>query len=83
MHAYLQYKKVETDKAMPATAALTRARLLTLIHRASPICSPQASDNKELPPTINHQLPVFLPHVNPLSLLEMAAAADLGAEQMK
>ena len=78
MHAYLQYKKVETDKAMPATAAPTRARLLTVMHRASPICSPHASDDEESPPTINHQPPVFLPHMNPLYLLGTAAAADHG-----
>ena len=58
--------------------APTQARLLTVMHRASPICSPHASDNKEPPPTINHQPFVFLPHMNLLFLLGTAEAADHG-----
>ena len=61
---------------MPVTAFPTRARLLTVMHRALPICSLHALDDEESAPTINHQPPAFLLHMNPLFLLGTAAASE-------
>ena len=47
MKTYLQYKKVKTDTAMPKKEADIRARIATIMHRASPSCSPHQSDNEE------------------------------------
>jgi hypothetical protein len=42
---YLQYKKNDSDKAMPKTAPPRRLKCLEVMGRASPIASPHASDD--------------------------------------
>ena len=54
MKNYLQYKKHPKDAAMPSKVALIKARILSIIHRPSPTCSPHSSDNEtDINPTVN------------------------------
>ena len=78
MQAYLQYKKVATDKAMPSRAALVRERVLQVMHRKSPTCSPHASDDEDnKPPTISpFEAPPSPQDLNPLLLLANLAPLE-------
>ena len=45
--AYLQYKRVTKDPAMPKNISERRKRCLDVMHRGSPFVSPQTSDDKD------------------------------------
>lgn len=47
LRAYVQYKKVDADAAMPTTVAPLRVRCLEIMGRLSPSVSPHVSDNEE------------------------------------
>ena len=44
---YLQYKKIDSDAAMPSTIVPLRERCIAVMGRASPVCSPYSSDAEE------------------------------------
>ena len=44
---FIQYKKLDTDKAMPSKVVDRRQRCLEVMYRPSPCCSPHESDNED------------------------------------
>ena len=46
MQFYLQYKRNKGNPAMPKTVGLVQQRVLNVMHRPSPICSPHKSDEE-------------------------------------